>query len=131
MKMLATQITHGLKIGRREAAKPATVISLVAVMLTVLPYVSPSVSLVLAGLLIAIIAFVRFDPLLYVMVFLMPVAPLISVGDFPIHDVAGLARLALFAVVLARQLAHGEPIMAWLAGGLFSKFNLLDCAFSV
>ena len=70
-----------------------TAIALLATVMITLPYVSTAAVPVIAGLAILVASFFRYDLLLYFMVFLLPVAPLLQIEDFPVHDLLSLARL--------------------------------------
>ena len=93
-------------------------------------------SMPLAGVALAVVAvlaasFLFFDPLLYLAVFLLPLAPMVELESFPIHDWASFSRLLIFAGVFTRRLLDREPLGPWLWKGRFQKWMLLYVAVTV
>ncbi|MCU1286038.1 MAG: O-antigen ligase RfaL [Acidobacteriales bacterium] len=106
-------------------------IALLATLTITLPYTSPAAVPVIAGLAILVASFFRYDLLLYFMVFLLPVAPLLQIGDFPVHDVVSLMRILMFAGVLAKKLLDGEPLRQWFWRSRIEKLALVFCLIAV
>lgn len=86
---------------------------------------SPLIGVALAIAAVLAGSFLFFDPLLYAAVFLLPLAPMVELEGFPIHDWASFSRILIFAGVLARKLLGREPLGAWLWKGRFHKWMLL------
>jgi putative inorganic carbon (hco3(-)) transporter len=88
-------------------------------------FASPVIFFFSLELIIFAASIFRWDPLLYLMVFLLPVAPLVQIADFPVHDVVSLARVLVFAGIFMRRTLDGESIKDWLWGGAIEKVGLL------
>jgi O-antigen ligase len=84
-----------------------------------------AVIVVLAG------SFLLFDPLLYLAIFLLPLAPMIELEGFPIHDWASFSRILIFAGVMARRLVEGDSLRDWLWKGRFNRWMLLYFAVAI
>ena len=84
----------------------------------------PAGVVVLAFMLLFFTAFFRFAPLLYLMIFLIPLAPMAEVHGVSVHDFASLSRIVLFVGVLASRVVRDEPIVSWLVGGKLEKWGL-------
>lgn len=92
---------------------------------------SPLVGVALAVAAVLTGSFLFFDPLLYAAVFLLPLAPMVELEGFPIHDWASFSRMLIFAGILARKLLDREPLGAWLWKGRFHKWMLLYVAAAI
>ncbi|HYL92815.1 MAG TPA: O-antigen ligase family protein [Alphaproteobacteria bacterium] len=110
---------------------PALIIALIATLLVALPYLSPVALLLMVEFAVLLGAFCFYDPLLYLMIFFLPLAPLVQVGDFPVHDLASLTRVVMFAGVMARKTLEPEPLWSWLGSGLAQKLTLAYCGIAV
>jgi O-antigen ligase len=88
-------------------------------------FAAPLISFFSLELIIFAASVFRWDPLLYLMVFLLPVAPLVQIADFPVHDVVSLARVLVFAGIFMRKVLDGESIKDWLWGGAIEKVAFL------
>lgn len=91
----------------------------------------PAAAVVLGCALVFLGSFLRFAPLLYLMIFLIPLAPMTEVRGLPIHDFASLSRIVLFAGVLASRILQGEPIISWLTKSKLEKWGLALFAVAV
>jgi O-antigen ligase len=91
----------------------------------------PAGAVLLVCALVFLAAFVRSDPLLYLMIFLIPLAPMTEVPGFFVHDFASLSRIVLFAGVLAGRIVREEPIVSWLFKGTLEKWGLTLLAVAV
>ncbi|MGH9565695.1 MAG: hypothetical protein ACRD4I_06910, partial [Candidatus Angelobacter sp.] len=80
------------------------------------------VTLSIAAVLVG--SFLKLDSLFYLMVLLLPLAPITEIGDFPIHDLASLSRILLFAGIFTRRIFDGEPPAPWLWRGRFEKWTI-------
>lgn len=69
-------------------------------------------------------SFLKLDFLFYLMVLLLPLAPITEIGDFPIHDLASFSRILLFAGIFTRRIFDGEPLAPWLWRGRFEKWTI-------
>jgi O-antigen ligase len=105
----------------------ASAIALLATVLVALPYISPLAVLTVAGLALLVAAYFSYDPLLYAVIFFLPIEPLIQVDGFPIHDLSSLMRVVIFGAVLAKKVTSDEPMQDWLWQGGLEKLNLLYC----
>lgn len=123
----AGQSYDSLKPHRIGPFNLASAIALLATVLVVLPYGSPLAVLTVAGLALLVGAYFLYDPLLYAVIFFLPLEPLMQIEGFPIHDLWSLTRIAVFVAVLARRATAGEPVRAWLWQGGLEKLNLLYC----
>ena len=88
-------------------------------------------AVVLGFALIFLAAFLRFGPLLYLMIFLIPLAPMTEVPGLFIHDFASLSRIILFAGVFASRIMRDEPVISWLMKGTLEKWGLALVAIAV
>jgi putative inorganic carbon (HCO3(-)) transporter len=86
--------------------------------------VAAAAAVVLGLALEFLAAFLRFDPLLYLMIFVIPLAPMTEVRGFAIHDFSSLGRIILFAGVFASRIILDEPIISWLTKGKLEKWGL-------
>jgi putative inorganic carbon (HCO3(-)) transporter len=103
----------------------STLLAALAAACILLLFTSPLIGVAVAIAAVLAGSFLFFDPLLYLVVFLLPLAPMVELEGFPIHDWASFSRLLIFAGVFARRLVDREPIGPWLWKGRFQKWMLL------
>ncbi|HKW74052.1 MAG TPA: O-antigen ligase family protein [Terriglobales bacterium] len=119
----------------KSAAPPNAALAWVVAALTsaaVLLAVNMAAGAVALGLvLVFLAAFLRFAPLLYLMIFLIPLAPMTEISGIFIHDFASLSRIIFFAGVFASRLMRDEPIISWLTKGKLEKWGLALVAVAV
>lgn len=113
--------------GARQAAL-STLLAALAASSILLLFSSPLIGVALAMAAVLTGSFLLFDPLLYLAVFLLPLAPMVELESFPMHDWASFSRLLIFAGVFARRLLDREPLGPWLWKGRFQKWMLLYVA---
>src|SRR5438270_11671643 len=70
--------------------------------------------------LVFVLAALRFEPLLPLAVFFLPVTPFLN-WDFPIRDLGTLVRFSLFAGVLLYRAAHHSDLRKWLFGNSLTR----------
>lgn len=109
----------------------ATLFAIAGTLLVLAIYAAPAAIMLAACLGILLASFLLFDPLLYLAVFLIPIAPILQVEGFVVHDVVSLARLLMFAGVFARKLVDREPVLDWLWRGKVEKWLLAFFAVGV
>lgn len=125
----ATSYEHGRVVSPAPSrAITSSVIAVIAASTVLLLVNSPLIGIAMAVALVLTGSFLLVDPLLYLAIFLLPLAPMIQLEGFPIHDLASFARIMLFAGVLARRLVEGEPLLPWLWKGRFNQWMLLYIA---
>src|SRR5437764_1186143 len=131
-RMATTGQTYG-GLGRNHIGPldPASWIALLATVLVVLPYLSPLALLGVAEIAVLTASFFLYTPLLYLTIFLLPMAPLISVEEFPVHDLVALTRIVMFVGVFARKFMNRESLGSWLWGGSFEKLNVIYCVIAL
>ncbi len=110
--------------GTRQAWR-STLLAVLAASSVLLLLQSPLIGVGLAITVVLAGSFLLFDPLLCLAIFLLPLAPMVEVEGFPIHDWASFSRVLLFAGVLARKLLDREAPGPWLWKGRFHKWMLL------
>ncbi|HEY2114676.1 MAG TPA: hypothetical protein VGJ51_06280, partial [Candidatus Angelobacter sp.] len=82
--------------------------------------VSPiALPLTVAGIVL-VLAALRFEPLLPLVVFFLPVTPFLN-WDFPIRDLSTLVRFSFFAGVLLYRATHKQNLRTWLLGGWLTR----------
>lgn len=96
-----------------------------------LVFSSAVLGIVAGAALVLVLSYLRFDPLLYVVVFALPLAPITELEGFPLHDLATFSRLLVFAGVLAAKMVHREPLLPWLWKGRLEKWGLAFFAVAV
>jgi putative inorganic carbon (HCO3(-)) transporter len=102
-------------------------IAVAATAAVVLPLMFSSAPFLLAGVLVLGLAFWQWETLLYIAVFLLPVAPIVQT-DFPIHDLVSLLRILIFVGVFLRKLLEHGSLGKWLFGSTLDKLALLYLA---
>src|SRR5205807_1983957 len=68
-----------------------------------------------------------WELLLYISVFILPLAPIVQT-DFPVHDLVSLLRILIFAGIFGRRLLGHGSIGKWLLGSPLDKLALLYLA---
>lgn len=116
--------------GARHAGL-STLLAVLAASTILLLISVPMAVVALAVVAVLTASFLFFDPLLYLAVFLLPLAPMVELESFPIHDWASFSRLLIFAGVFARRLLDREPLGPWLWKGRFQKGMLLYVAVTI
>lgn len=119
--MNAAAISKGVALPHSALAWIAAVMASVAVLLAANVVAA---AIVLGFALVFLAAFLRFDPLLYLMICLIPLAPMTEVRGFVIHDFASLSRIIVFAGVFASRILRDEPVISWLMKGKLEKWGL-------
>ena len=115
-------------VTRRQLSSLIAVLA-AGIVLLVLNFSALSIAAV--SLLVLWLSFLRYDPLLYLIVFTLPLAPIVDIEGFPIHDLATFARLLLFAGVLGRKLLEQEALGPWLWGNRMERWGLAFFAIAV
>lgn len=89
--------------------------------------VSPlALPLAVAGA-VFVLAALRFEILLPLVVFFLPVTPFLN-WDFPIRDLSTLVRFSFFAGVLLYRATHKHDLHRWLFGGWLTRAILVYLA---
>lgn len=106
-------------------ARVSSLIALLACGIAILLFNSAAIGIVAGSVLVLVLSFLRFDPLLYLIVFALPLAPITEIEGFPVHDLATLSRLLLFAGVLIRKLMDQDSLIEWLWRSWPEKLGVL------
>ena len=96
----------------------------IAVALTIAAVLSPLALAVLAGLVVLVLGAARFKPLLWALIFFLPISPFLS-WDLLVKDLGTLLRVCIFAGAFVYRLRRGEPIRKWLFSGRLNRWILL------
>ncbi|HEX4605065.1 MAG TPA: O-antigen ligase family protein [Candidatus Angelobacter sp.] len=98
----------------------------VAVGLAVAAALSPmALPLATAGL-VFVLAALRFKPLLFVVVFFLPLTPFLN-WNFPVRDLSTLVRFSFFVGVVVYRASHREDLRGWLWRGWLTRSILGYC----
>ncbi|HEX7288695.1 MAG TPA: O-antigen ligase family protein [Candidatus Angelobacter sp.] len=109
----------------------SSVIAVIAALMALLLLKAPLMSLGFAAILIVAGSFLLFDPLLYLAIFLLPLAPMIELDGIPLHDWASFSRVLIFVGVMARSVVEGDSLREWLWKGRFAQWMLLYFAVAI
>ncbi len=110
-----------------QQIRPGLLSLLIAVMacaLVLLVANSAVIGIMAGAALVLVLAYFRFDPLLYLVVFALPLAPITEIEGFPLHDLATVSRLLVFAGVFTARMVHHEPLRPWLWKNWLEKLAL-------
>jgi putative inorganic carbon (HCO3(-)) transporter len=114
----------------RPSGLVESVLVVTAVAVTAITVVEPLVVAFIVAFVAIVLAAARFKPLLLVVVFLLPVSPILD-WRLPIHDLGTLVRLVIFLGVLASRIIHREPVRKWLFSGKLTWAILVYCMIAV
>ena len=79
---------------------------------------------VVLSLVVAVFSYFRVDQFLYVVVFLLPLSPVVRTG-LPLHNVAAIVHFAMFIGFCAYQIRAGVSLRAWLFGEPLSRWSIV------
>jgi len=96
----------------------------IAVALAIAAQLSPLALPIAVSGAVFVLAALRFKPLLFVVVFFLPLTPFLN-WDFPIRDLTTLVRLSFFAGVLVYKMSHQQKLRDWLWAGWLTCTMLL------
>lgn len=102
--------------GKRQKSRMELLIAIAAVALVIAAYANFLIVALVAAVAALVLASVRFRPLLYAVVFFLPVAPFLS-WSLPIKDLGTLLRVCLFAGAVVGRVRNRESIRSWLFSG--------------
>jgi len=102
----------------------------IAVALTIAAVLSPLALAVLAGLVVLVLGATRFKPLLWALIFFLPISPFLS-WNLLVKDLGTLLRVCIFAGAFVYRVRRGEPIRKWLFSGRLSRWILLYFAVAI
>ena len=81
---------------------------------------------VVLGIIVLVLSALRVDALLYLAIFLLPIAPTLPSEMMILRDVSALLHLAMFAGVWLGYMIRGESVRTWLLG---ARLNYLIAAY--
>lgn len=79
------------------------------------------------SLVVAVFSYFRVDKFLYLVVFLLPLSPVIPTG-LPLHNISSIVHLAMFFGFFAWQLRSGQSLRDWLFREPLSRWSILFVA---
>ena len=82
---------------------------------------------VVLSFVVAVFSYFRVDQFLYLVVFLLPLSPVVPTG-LPLHNIAAIVHFAMFVGFFAYQLRRGASLRQWLLGEPLNRYSVLFVA---
>ena len=79
---------------------------------------------VVLSFVVAVFSYFRVDQFLYLVVFLLPLSPVVPTG-LPLHNIAAIVHFAMFIGFLAYQLRVGVSLREWLFREPLNRWSIL------
>jgi len=76
------------------------------------------------SLVVAIFSYFHVDQFLYVVVFLLPLSPVVATG-FALHNISSIVHASMFAGFFAGQLASGRSLREWFFREPLNRWSIL------
>jgi O-antigen ligase len=76
------------------------------------------------SLVVAVFSYFQVDQFLYVVVFLLPLSPVISTG-LPLHNISSIVHFSMFAGFFVKQLAAGRSLREWFFEEPLNRWSIL------
>src|SRR5262249_3382302 len=79
---------------------------------------------IVVSFVVAVFSYFRVDQFLYLVVFLLPLAPVIPTG-LPLHNISAIVHFAMFVGFAAYQLRAGVSLGGWLFREPLNRWSIV------
>jgi O-antigen ligase len=119
--------TTALKTGDQHTIIPWVLMALVLVALLVAILVPGAPFTIVLSAVVAAFSYFRVDQFLYLIVFLLPLSPVVPTG-LPLHNISSIVHFAMFVGLLTWQLHSGRSVRNWLFHEPLSRWSIVFVA---